>query len=360
MGNVVDYIRWRGDLSFEQSPFCEVDNLILSYLAYVNLDGISTIAGENSDTIERVSGKFFELHTEEELEKDKSFIHDAPYMMREMASAPRFSNLRVKNYINKVDASIQVQFSAVEIMLDDHVSYIAYRGTDDTIVGWKEDFNLSNGIVPAQTMSVDYLNRVAEGRENSLIVGGHSKGGNLAIYASAKCESAVQDRIQRVYDNDGPGFWKDFFEKPGFAKIEDKIVRIIPECSVIGMLLDHTAQSIYVESSQKGILQHDGLSWEIMGSAFVRKDGLDKKAELFDVTLRGWIDGMEVKEREETIDDFFSVLEASGATTLTELQNGGLKSLTAMLKQMEALKPETKQVTESLVKSLFAHWTEFI
>ena len=150
MGNIMDYIEWRGDLSFTQSEFNDVDNLILACFSYVNLDGIPEAASQNGIELKALTEKFLQLHTEKELKEDKSFIRFAPFMMLEMAKTERFGQCVIRNYVNEIVAEEAQQFSAVEICLSDGTSYISFRGTDDTIVGWKEDFNLSTGVVPAQ------------------------------------------------------------------------------------------------------------------------------------------------------------------------------------------------------------------
>lgn len=360
MANIMDYVKWRGDLTFLQSPFCEVDNLVLSYFAYVNLDGIDMITKGRSASLKEVSQEFFEMHTEQELKADKSFIRLAPYMMKEMAESVRFGNSRIQNYVNIIVTEEELQFSAVEIILGDGTSYMAFRGTDDTIVGWKEDFNLSNGIVPAQKAAAAYLNEYGAASQRLLRTGGHSKGGNLSVYAAAKCEKKIQDRIIEVYDNDGPGFTMEFLEDEGFRAILPKINRIIPECSIIGMLLNHGAEPVMVSSTQKGVYQHDGLSWEVLGPRFVYKPDLNRKACLFNDTLHKWIDGMDGKQRDILINDLFSVLEATGAQTLTQVQDGGLKNIKTMLGKIESLNPESRGIVEELIKSLFSHWTEFV
>lgn len=148
MGNIMDYIEWRGDLPFTQSEFNDVDNLILACFSYVNLDGIQEAASQNGIELKALTEKFLQLHTEKELKEDKSFIRFAPFMMLEMAKTERFGQCVIRNYVNEIVAEEAQQFSAVEICLSDGTSYISFRGTDDTIVGWKEDFNLSTGVVP--------------------------------------------------------------------------------------------------------------------------------------------------------------------------------------------------------------------
>lgn len=360
MGNMIDYLRWRGDLTFAQAPFNSVDNLILSQLSYVSLDGIAPGEGQEGVTIEELSNAFFAKYSPKDLKKDKSFLRRAPEVIKEMAKTVRYRDAVVKNFVNRVDEEKELQFSALEICLDDDSSYVAYRGTDDTIVGWKEDFNLSRGVILSEEAAVLYLNYVGENSERELRVGGHSKGGNLAVYAAAMCKPEIQGRILRVYDNDGPGFIGDFLEREEFHRVEKRIERLIPESSIIGMLLDHAVEPRYIASSQTGVRQHDGFTWQVLGADFVYKKKLNKRAALFNETLDDWIHHMEEEKRTALIDDFFSVLGVTGASTLTELQDGGLRNIRLMLKQIEQLDPETRESVDKLIKALIGAWHRFI
>nr|WP_295282983.1 DUF2974 domain-containing protein [uncultured Blautia sp.] len=357
MGNIMDYINWRGDLSLEQSKFNEVDNLILACFSYVNLDGIPAVAEQKGIELKNLAEEFMKLHTMEELEADKSFIRLAPFMMLEMAETNRFGNSVIRNYVNEIVTEAEQQFAAVEIVLEDGTSYVSFRGTDDTIIGWKEDFNLSTGVVPAQERAVEYVRRVSENTTGMLRVGGHSKGGNLAIYGAVMCKEA-HEKILEVYSNDGPGFSKEFQELPETEEMMDKIIRIIPEYSIIGTLLEHEKAPVIVASSSKGLLQHDGFSWEVQGPALVRRDSLSRTALRFIEILHKWIDGMEMEQKKVLIEDLFATLQASGYENLSEVQSGGLKSLAAMVKRVEKFAPESRGMMQELLVAICGGWLE--
>ena len=355
MGNIMDYISWRGDLTFAQSPFNEVDNLILACFSYVNLDRIPAVTRQKGIELKKLVKEFKKLHTIKELEADKSFIRLAPFMMFEMAESVRFGNCVIRNYVNEIVTEAEQQFSAVEIVLDDGTSYISFRGTDDTIIGWKEDFNLSTGVVPAQERAVEYMQRISYKASGMLRVGGHSKGGNLAIYGSVMCKSA-HDKILEIYSNDGPGFSKEFQESPETAEMMPKIIRIIPEYSIIGTLLEHEKQPIIVASTSRGLLQHDGFSWEVQG--LVRRDSLNKTALRFIEILHKWIDGMDMEQKRLLIEDLFATLQASGYENLSEVQSGGLKSLAAMVKRLDKFAPESRGMMQELLTAICGGWLE--
>ena len=357
MGNIMDYISWRGDLSFEQSQFNEVDNLILACFSYVNLDGISAVTKQKGIGLKKLTKEFMKLHTMKELEADKSFIRLAPFMMMEMAKSVRFGKCVVRNYVNDIVTEVEQQFAAMEIVLEDGTSYVSFRGTDDTIIGWKEDFNLSTGVVPAQKRAIEYLQKISEHTDGMLRVGGHSKGGNLAIYGSVMCKSA-HEKILEIYSNDGPGFSREFQELSEMKEMMPKIIRIIPEYSIIGTLLEHEKEPVIVASSSKGLLQHDGFSWEVQGPALVRRDSLNKTALRFIEILHKWIDGMDTEQKRLLIEDLFATLQASGYENLSEVQSGGLKSLAAMVKRVEKFAPESRGMMQELLTAICGGWLE--
>lgn len=357
MGNIMDYISWRGDLSFEQSQFNEVDNLILACFSYMNLDGISAVTKQKGIGLKKLTKEFMKLHTMKELEADKSFIRLAPFMMMEMAKSVRFGKCVVRNYVNDIVTEAEQQFAAMEIVLEDGTSYVSFRGTDDTIIGWKEDFNLSTGVVPAQKRAIEYLQKISEHTDGMLRVGGHSKGGNLAIYGSVMCKSA-HEKILEIYSNDGPGFSREFQELPETKEMMPKIIRIIPEYSIIGTLLEHEKEPVIVASSSKGLLQHDAFSWEVQGPALVRRDSLNKTALRFIEILHKWIDGMDMEQKRLLIEDLFATLQASGYENLSEVQSGGLKSLAAMVKRVEKFAPESRGMMQELLTAICGGWLE--
>lgn len=357
MGNIMDYISWRGDLSFEQAQFNEVDNLILACFSYVKLDGISAVTKQKGIGLKKLTKEFMKLHTMKELEADKSFIRLAPFMMMEMAKSVRFGKCVVRNYVNDIVTEAEQQFAAMEIVLEDGTSYVSFRGTDDTIIGWKEDFNLSTGVVPAQKRAIEYLQKISEHTDGMLRVGGHSKGGNLAIYGSVMCKSA-HEKILEIYSNDGPGFSREFQELPEMKEMMPKIIRIIPEYSIIGTLLEHEKEPVIVASSSKGLLQHDGFSWEVQGPALVRRDSLNKTALRFIEILHKWIDGMDTEQKRLLIEDLFATLQASGYENLSEVQSGGLKSLAAMVKRVEKFAPESRGMMQELLTAICGGWLE--
>ena len=211
MGNILDYLDWRGDLTFEQTPFNQVDNLILACFSYLDLDEIADVKNGNTLSVEELFEIFSGKEKDGEVKAESAFLQNTPILLEKMASSERFRKCRAGGYVNEILFRKAQQFSAVTVELPDGTAYISFRGTDDTIVGWKEDFNLSNGIVPSHRKALEYLEFNGTYMQSMIRLGGHSKGGNLAMYTAMQCDDALQEKILSVYDNDGPGFPEAFF-----------------------------------------------------------------------------------------------------------------------------------------------------
>ena len=275
-----------------------------------------------------------------------------PELGRRMAASARFSGLLLCGYENKIDDETQTQFSALTLLLPDGTAYVAFRGTDDTIVGWKEDFNLAFlPVVPAQRMAVQYLQAAAAAfSERPLRVGGHSKGGNLAVYSAVFCSEAVQNQLMQVYNNDGPGFRTSLLPLPEHKRVAGRIVTIIPESSVVGILLEHEERCEVVRSTQIGLMQHDGFSWQVRGERFEHLPDRTEGGKLVDETLRAFIVSLSDEQRVAFIDALFDILTCTDADTLTDLKEGGLRTAAAMVRKYRTLDKDTRQALGSTLR----------
>ena len=354
MPNMIDYIEWRGDLTFKESPFNEVDNIILSQIAYVDLsEVVPDVESRSAITLEKACDIYFEYHDEEELKEVKSFIWQAPFLMRKAAACARFKEVKLSRYSYIVDEDIQTQFAAFTADLGDGTVYVAYMGTDDTLVGWKEDFNMSFlSPVPAQTMALDYLNTIGRFIRKKIRVGGHSKGGNLAIYSGMYASNTVRKKIIQIYNNDGPGFDKGIINSPEYIRMKPVLTSIVPYRSLVGMLLEHDDDYLVVSSSEKGVMQHDAMSWQVKGAAFVKEKGLSQSSRTMNETLSNWINSIDRIEREEFVDTLFEIISASGATTLSEIQSDRHAWAGASLKLYAGLPKKEKTMMRKVLLSL--------
>ena len=350
MVNISDYLNWRGDVPFSVDPFNEVDNLILALLAYADFRGIVPPDGQEV-SLQAVRQAYFERYPREELQEDASFAGRAALLMDEMVTGGRFRDMALCFSLDELDTQKEVQLAAMTFRLGDGSAYIAFRGTDGTIVGWKEDFHFSyQDATEGQNRAVEYLQRVASAVDAPLRVGGHSKGGNLAVYAAAFCGPQLQERLLSVYSNDGPGFRQDITEREGYDRILPKVVSIIPD-TVIGLLLTSRYRHLVVKSDAAGILQHDGFTWQVLRNRFVTSQ-LTPTGEFIEQTLSLWLEQMDNSERETFTNTVFFPFEATGAETLAELGEQKWKTAEAFLTSLRDIPRENQKDTLRILGQL--------
>ena len=362
MANISDYLKWRGDLTFKKSPFNYVDNLLISQLAYVDLENIvpSAVSREKISLCD-ASKRFFDLNDEEQLKKSRSFIRETPFLMRQMAESERFKDVVLCNYVAKTDEEHQMQFAAFHVRLPDNTVYVVFKGTDDSLVGWKEDFNMSFiSPVPSQFAAVEYVNYTIHTGIGKIRMGGHSKGGNLAIYAAVNCASRVQRRIIEVYNNDGPGFDKNMVSSPLYRQMLPKIKTIVPHFSVVGMLLEHEEDYMVVKSSNSGIMQHDAMSWQVIGSEFETLPEVSTQSRVFNGAVSNWIDSMEPEKREMFVNTLFDIITSSGAKNLSDIYDKHFNMKGSLLKKYASLDKQTKKMLFRMLQSLTGEFDKAI
>lgn len=354
MTNLFDYLLWRGDLTLNQAPFNDVDNLILCALSYVKLCGIVPPPGESAPiTVAQAARRFFAAEKIALPGPDtKVFCENNFRLLDALSKSPRFSSLLLSDCVDVLDAATQKQFSAITISLGGHGAFVAFRGTDSTLVGWKEDFNMSFlPQVPSQRSAVEYLEAQAK-RFTSLRVGGHSKGGNLAVYSAVFCSEAAQKRLMAVYNNDGPGFNRDVMALPEYLRLRSRVRTFLPQSSVVGMLMEHEESYAVVHSSGMGILQHDPYSWEVLGSAFSLLDTVTDGSRFVSDTLKTWMSSMDEEQREKMIDVVFDVLGATNAKTTAELGADWLGSAGTVLTELKDMDGENRKMLFEMFRLL--------
>lgn len=350
MANLFDYLDWRGDLPFTAAPFNDIDSLILSRLSYLPFDNIVTSSLEDPSTIAEAGEQFFDSSQAIE---EVIWPDDIP-LMKELMTSKRFADLNLLGYVNQVDFEKEKQLSALVIEINPTYHYVAFRGTDLSLTGWKEDFNMSfTTPVPAQEGAVEYLESVGNKLKGNFIIGGHSKGGNLAVYAAAFCSPQLQERILAIYNNDGPGFDSTVLETEGYQNISKKIKTFVPQSSVVGMLLQHEEDYFVIHSTQTGLMQHDLYSWQVDRDQFVYLDEVTDGSKFVDKTLKTWLSSLEPEQREEFVDALFSILENTGATSMRELTENWYKNSGVMLKSLRNMDETMRQSVSTTLRLLF-------
>lgn len=358
MGNLLDYLYWRGDLPLARDPFNDADNVLCALLAYIDFrefvpedPGTAVPFAETVQAfLDRIQGKNISLGA-----LMTAQVFDAA---REMASCVRFSKTKMTAYCNvcredALDPQLQVQWAALTFLFEDGTMYISFAGTDDTLISWKEDFNMAvYATIPSQKEAAEYVRRVmrAHPEYHKVYVGGHSKGGNLAIYSAAKCGGDLQGRIARVYANDAPGFHKTFLSDPDYLAVRDRVLCILPDQSFVGLLLYHDAKRKVIKSAEKSFRQHDCLTWQVKGGALEAAEGISGEALILRKTVETWFDQMTQPERQAFVESIYKALTGLEAKTLTDLVDGR----TLLLRSYRALPQEERQIIRGMVKKFFS------
>jgi hypothetical protein len=353
MANILEYLSWRGDLDFRQSHLNPVDYIIFSQLAYLPLDGIVPGPEENNSiSLERAAGIFAKKLKNNSLQSAPIYRED-PAFMEALAQAKRFSGCELHSYVNHIDIVQEKQFAAL-CLSSDALTFIAFRGTDVSFVGWKEDFNMSfSDTIPAQLDAVSYLENAAKKNRGGLYICGHSKGGNLAVYAAASCSPAIRRRIRSVFCNDAPGFHHRLISSEGFREVRDRIHSFVPESSVVGMLFEHGNDYTVVKSTGLGLMQHDLYTWEVRYNDMVRLDSISQRSRFIDKTLREWIDGLDKEHRQQFIEVIFTVLSATQAKAIPELGADWLKASGRMIRSLGNIDNSSRKMIRMILAALF-------
>lgn len=329
--NVFDYLNWRGDLSFETVGFCEVDGLIFAKLSYI--DYTDVIPSEihkirKPPALLTITKRYLKSHSGEDIPSLGLMLSKQIVKLLAKASkTKRYGLIAPLCYINNVDLKKEMQFSAIAFALENGDTVVAYRGTDDTIIGWKENFNMSFMYpIPAQEEAVKFLEYVASKTEGRIYLTGHSKGGNLAIYAGVKASVETRDRIEKIYNYDGPGFDQRFSAGADYKAMKTKISSILPQSTVVGLLLENPESYSIVKSRSAGFFQHDGFSWAVMGDKFIHLDAISKNSRVLDENIEKMLSEMSREDRRRFVKNVFAAIETqTGAKTLTELSNDKMK-----------------------------------
>lgn len=361
-GNIVNYIREYGKISFAEMPMNDVDSLILCQLAYLKFDGIVPGVEEYRPSVSL--REIYEHADYEKLYADERYEKENRELFEAMLQSVRYCQIELNWYINLVEEKREVQFSAVTYILETGELYLAYRGTDETIIGWKEDFNMAfRHPVPGQEYSMRYANEVSGKLPWPITLGGHSKGGNLAVYAGMYCVPAVRRRIRRIYSMDGPGFHPKVLTADRYERIADKVVKYLPQSSIVGIIFEQNSNFQIIESRTFGPAQHNPYTWLVKGNAFVKcRDDIYERRRLMDETLNEWLLSLEEEQLRTFVDTLYQVISASQAENLIELTADGWKSISAMIGAFREVDAKTTEMIKEVLKSFLDitahHWKQ--
>ena len=348
---LMDYLKWRNDVSLRAAPFNEIDNVLLSYLAYADF-GELLHEPKRHVSIEICFKRFLEKHDPAEVRESKHFIERAPLLLEDMVCGARFRGTKVAHFREVFDKEKVQQFAALVFLLPNGSKYVSFRGTDLSITGWKEDFLMSfTAETEGAKEAVSYLNEVAASVDGDLILGGHSKGGNFAMFAAVFAEDAVKERILKIYNNDGPGFREEIVRTEAYREMQPKITNILPQTSIIGQLLSNEAEQHVVKSTAAGIFQHDLTTWEVTKDKFVGAE-LDAFSDFVKKALGSWLETMDDEARKSLVETVFSMIEMTEAETFAEFGENLFKNTGLIIKELGKLPKEKRSELTAALGSL--------
>ena len=360
MANIYDYIQWRGDLDFSQSPFNPVDNLIFSQLAYLPMDGIVPGPDEKGGIrIKDLAERYFRAQKESPSKQlDEIMVKEAENAVKAIGAAPRYMDCRLFGYVNRTDKFQEKQFSAFCAVIGSKKSsaklLAVYRGTDMSITGWKEDFNmLFRDAIPSQREAVGYLDKMARRFPGPLMIAGHSKGGNLAVYAAAFCRKDTRSRITAVYSNDAPGFHREVIQSRGYREILNRIYAFIPQSSLVGILLEHGETPAVIKSAATGLLQHLPSTWETTHNDFIRVEELTQESRLVDNIIRNWIDEIDEGQRQQFIETVYKIFVPTDAKSVGDLTVDWKNTAANIISTVKNMDGPTKKLMRKIISELF-------
>ena len=357
VGTVFDYLKDYGECSFTEKPFCEIDSLILSQFSYLKFDGIVPMINDLGRSVNLLQMK--EHRLVDHLFADERWRKENTALFSAMAESRRFQTMRCNYHVNIIDTEKETQFSAITIVLEDGTVYVAFRGTDETLVGWKEDLNMiREGSVPGQRMSADYLNRISTRIRSPFYVGGHSKGGNLAVYSSVHCYNHVRGMILGVFDHDGPGFRDDITKLEGYQEIVPILHKTIPNSSVVGVLLNRNENCKIIASKNPGAMAHDPFSWLIADDAFLEYHKLKANSRRAGKFLSDMVAALSEEEIDLVINTIYQILLGSEKDNLIDIKNNMHYSLKNMNKALRDVDEQTRKKIWEIVRQ-FVEYSVF-
>lgn len=341
MANLIDYMKWRGDISFDVSPLNEIDAAIFCQIVYWNMDGIVS-----ADPKQQIS--IANLCKSTVLEELPPYCAEEDRALKDLlASSKRFNDVLISGFVNEIDPEQETQFAAVTFSLGKKKQFVTFRGTDDSLAGWKECMDLAYyEEVRAQQKALQYLELVAAQIRGDIYLGGHSKGGNLAVYAGAFCPEKINHRIMAIYNFDGPGFNQKVLDKDMFQKNQYRVHSFVPQDSLVGLLLTHQETYRVVNSSgTNGITQHRLLTWECGPTSFSYAEKLTESGENTGETIRNWLDAMSYDEKQQFVEVLYDLVDEY--KTVGQLFTA--KSLYKVMQEYRAMDNEDKRIVSDVV-----------
>lgn len=341
VGNIISYVKENGFLTFDAMDFNEVDSLVLSQLSYLCFDSFIESVPKFDITFKDLAEK----ENRKELLKNIRTPKQNHRLLDAVAESERFGNIGIGIYVNEIEKEIEKQFSAVTFKLSSEKYYIAFRGTDKSLIGWKEDFNMSYlKNVPAQDSALCYFKSAAEELDGVFILGGHSKGGNLSVYAAANADEDEFLRIEKIYNHDGPGFRDNTLSQEKRSKLSDIVLKTVPKASVVGLMLESDSKYKVVFSKSLACNQHNPFTWSVKADSFVFIKETDMFSRFSKTAVDKWLENNDDETVSGLINYVYDLIKATGSDTVAQLIKNWNKNIRLIYNEIKISDPELKKL----------------
>ena len=352
MPNLIDYLEKVKELTFNQEPLNILDKVCINEIGYLTFEKWLT-ASDLQKTI-----NLHDYAEGKDLNPDYSFMvtKERVELAKAMVRSRRFAGLNLSDYRSVLDKEVEKQFAAMIFSLPElDYQHIVFRGTDDSVIGWKEDFQLTySREIPAHRSAIAFLSEHLPNLSGHITVSGHSKGGNLALYSAIQSSTALREQIAELLLLDSPGLMKPLLEKPSYQGLKAKMTVIRPQDSVVGVMLywDTAAQLVAAEGI--GFAQHNALTWEVdlVANDFVYEDQPTELSQRLKETFQEWIETLPNQELKLVCDLFFDTILDSGIESLDDISIKTLPKLGQLLQEFGNLTDQQKKVLQDGFKQL--------
>lgn len=360
MANILDYLDWFGDVPFDTMGFNEVDNVILAQLAYCNLENVvPTVEDGGWISMAETARRFVELNGKDQIYGWAGVV--SPYTVllpQKMAASRRFGGARLGRLFSRLDAASSEQLCVFHVKLPDGSTYVSFRGTDDTVTGWREDFEMTYRTVPSQVDALGYIEETCRDIEGPIMLGGHSKGGNVAVFAASLCTDEVRDKISVVWNDDGPGFDPEVLPPEAIDRIRDRLRTYVPQFDIVAQLLSVSEPTKIVVSDEEGVMAHSALSWQVLGPRFVAAVPQELSATAVNHAFDLWLGSADHDKRRHVFTEFFDLLGRAGVGTLSDLMSGDPAIVAGVTAQIASADLETREYLLDLVTALTSNFVQ--
>lgn len=346
MGNIIDYVKNYNNITFDKKSFNEIDSLVLSQFIYLKFENIKDMINNEIKIADLF--KYIEIITKK-TRNEKNNIK----LLSLMSKGNRYKNIILSDICPIIDFKNEQQYFSAVFKLNKNIYYIAYRGTDSSLVGWKEDYNISfMKNIPSQISALNYFEKIANKYKNvTFYLGGHSKGANIAVYAGIYAKKELKNKILKIYDHDGPGFLSEVLSSKEFEDIEFKIEKTVPKTAIIGLLFEQHSSYTVIDSSGFLMFQHDPYNWKIENNNFIKLKNVDRLSQYTNKTLHKWLLSTDIKTRELFINSLYDIIYQDNIYSFSELWSN-LNNYKIILNKIKNLDPKIKNLIKETLKEL--------